>query len=205
MRIRGIGADRPRRRLLTPTRAVVLFSVLGVVSGIAVPNLPRFRAHARQFEARAHLLKLYGAEVAHFTVTNSYTESIAAMDYAVPRGNRYTFVIGAVPDFTGTLRQDEQPDTPAPTTNALCADAYAHGPTAALCAPARQARAGVIPGPAGGFLATAAANLDHDATLDEWSVSSEHRVHGPTSSDTTCASGDAPAGEPCHDVDDITQ
>ena len=54
-------------------------------------------------------------------------------------------------------------------------------------------------------MVTAAANLDDDATIDAWSISSKDRRGSDRSSTETCASGDAPAGEPCHDVDDLAR
>ncbi len=199
-----IGEERPRRRL-SLMGVVMAASALGTVVAIIVPNLPKFRAHGRQQEAKATLLRVYAAQTARFAVHGSYVSSIAQLGVTLPRENRYTLALSTPTEFTGVLRDSPAPDAPGPATSGICADRHHFGESQAPCKPAETVSANVTAGSTGSFIATVAANLDHDGVRDEWSISSEYRAAGSVSSATTCASGEAPAGEPCHDVDDIAR
>ena len=62
----------------------------------------------------------------------------------------------------------------------------------------------ITSGNTGNFTACGVGNIDNDGTKDEWSISSESRLSGTTSTQfTTCGGGVSVGGDPCNDVNDV--
>jgi hypothetical protein len=192
--------DAGRGRSFDIGRLLRVVGVVGLVAAVAVPNLVKLSVRGVQAEAKSGLLRAWSAEQAYLAVNGHHSESVAAIDLRLPRGNRYAYAFAAAPAYAGAERRSADDDTLASNTTGLCADLVrwpaAEGPcTANRAVPAGFAADGTL-------VLTASANLDDDPVRDEWSVASRPRIRGTASSSTACASGAVDAGEPCHDVDD---
>ncbi|MFM2152256.1 MAG: hypothetical protein RL199_691 [Pseudomonadota bacterium] len=196
-----LGPNAGRARVFETGRLLRIVGVVGLVAAVAVPNLVRLARRSTQAEATSALKAAWTAEEAFRAVNRRYSESPAAVDLRLARGNRYTYAFAAVPDFAGAERRSAEPDSFTAGTTGLCADTVRWPAAEGPCVAGGALKAGLAPD--GTLVVTASANLDEDPTRDEWSIASRPRVRGTPSSATTCASGSVDAGEPCHDVDDI--
>jgi type II secretory pathway pseudopilin PulG len=161
----------------------VVLGLALVVSGIAAalfaPSFIRFQARARQAECRSNLKILVGQRERVQTPGGLQT---LMEQMSLLQGNRYAYV--------SQLPQEVVPPAPRhpqPSTGALGAAFDA---------------AGVQPGIEGEcpdctLTVACVGNLDTDATLDVWSVSTTER--------TDAAGGAIPAGMPFNHVNDLAQ
>jgi type IV pilus assembly protein PilA len=135
---------------------MVVVAIIGILAAVAIPNFLQYQARARQSEAKINLGAIYTLEVVHFVEAGRYG-SIGEVRYILTgTSNRYTYRTGAAGAFgganTGTVAGSTQD-----TINAGNGPIVAEGVTAAMNGP-------------NGFTATAAGNIDADATLDQWWV-----------------------------------
>lgn len=67
---------------------MVVVGIIGILASVAVPNLLKFQAKAKQTNAKTELTGLYGTEKAYMVEYNTYTPNFMAMGYA-PDGVPY--------------------------------------------------------------------------------------------------------------------
>jgi len=116
------------------------------------------------------------------------------------RNNRYAYFLTA----TGTLEgRSTSTITQATTYTGISVDTFKYtGATAAntYSNTACSSAAGITGTPATVFVAVAQGNVDADALLDQWSISSDSR----TLSGSGCtADANNPSGEPANDQNDV--
>ena len=70
---------------------MVVVGIIGILAAVAVPNLLKFQAKAKQSNAKTELSALYGTQKAYMVEYNTYTANFQALGYA-PDG---------VPNVTG--------------------------------------------------------------------------------------------------------
>jgi hypothetical protein len=173
--------------------AVVLFW-----GAVVVPQARVFRGRAIQRECRHTLKQIAQAEERWFSAHSAYSTDPVELGFFPKRGNRYSYFLAA----SGPLQPRSTVDPPRPErgTAGIEADtfqfpeqrAYAQGELPALLDGAVVGVAGTCPRCS--FTAACVGNVDEDATLDVWSVSSKLRVK---------AGGETVGGwEPFNEVDD---
>jgi hypothetical protein len=116
------------------------------------------------------------------------------MGFEPERNNRYAYFLAA----TGAL-EDRTNSTIAQATTytGIQVDTFSQTYAATACGTA----AGVVAPPTPSFVATAQGNIDADATIDQWSISSNSRVF--TAGGNCTADANNPSGEPANDLNDV--
>ncbi len=61
---------------------MVVVGIIGILAAVAVPNLLKFQAKAKQTNAKTELSALYGVEKAYMVEYNTYTPNFMALGYA---------------------------------------------------------------------------------------------------------------------------
>jgi len=148
----------------------------GMLAALAIPNFIRFQAKAKQSECKLNLRNLAMAQVQYRAEHGQYATGFGALGFSVPAGNRYAYLLS---------ESEVLPVDPK----------YAGGGTFDPVAEARRRALALGAGP-DRFLAACIGNVDNDATLDIWTVSSEDR---------TGREGAVPSGQPRNDVDDVVE
>ncbi|HET6983548.1 MAG TPA: DUF4190 domain-containing protein [Myxococcaceae bacterium] len=144
--------------------------------GLAIPNFIRFQARSKQSECKANLKALAAAQRQHRNASGQYATTLEELGFTVPRGNRYAYLLSGTefipvdPRYAGSV---------------------------AIDVPQQAAKLGVGVS-SDGFLAACVGNIDNDATLDVWTVSSKSREGGPNGTSV-------PAGFPRNDVNDVIE
>jgi hypothetical protein len=180
----------------SPLPVAATIAVAGLVVGVAAPHCDRLRRRAATGEAQSSLRALATLQTARHDLEHRYVASPAELGFSPAAGDPYVYFFADPSACAGA------PDAPPPPDPGLCVRTVSAGPS-----PDPGTRPVVVPvfsaGPDGRYLVSATANLDDDAVLDAWSIASYPRRGGAISGPETCAAGDTPAGEPCHDLVDL--
>ncbi|HEY8209556.1 MAG TPA: DUF4190 domain-containing protein [Myxococcaceae bacterium] len=174
--------------------------VLPVYAAIAIPNFIKFQARAKQAECKSNLKSAYTAERSFQAEKNAYSTNANEIGFGPERGNRYAyflFDVGQVQDRSTARPED------GPGVTGFGVDTFKHPQE-------RPISYGDVPEVAGGqragvhgqcpecsFVVVCAGNIDKDATLDVWSISSEDR--------TSPKGEHIPGGIPFNDVSDVNE
>jgi type IV pilus assembly protein PilA len=138
---------------------MIAVAIIGILAAVAVPTFLRYQMQTRQSEAKSSLSAIFVAETAYLGENGRYGSFLEVGYEPAVQSNRYTF---RGPANGGT----------AGSTGTQGVDMFARGGLAANAAadtegnPASNASIGLP----SGFTATAAGNLDTDATIDQWHV-----------------------------------
>ncbi len=150
--------------------------LLGAVA-VIVPGFVTYRGRAKQVECKVNLKSLYTAQKAHFAELDSYSSSLEKVGFSPERGNRYAYYAapdGPVEDRSGdTLRR---PDG----ATGVSVDTRRHPNAQATPPIPTTVTGGLALGVSGRcpecqFTAACVGNLDEDADLDIWSISTADR------------------------------
>jgi type IV pilus assembly protein PilA len=178
----------------------VVVAIIGMLAAIAIPNFIRYQARSKQAECRTNLKALGQLARADFEAHHRYTPALAELGFSPERGNRYAYFAGP-----GTRQSRSQAQLEgAPTDTQIGVDSFKfpnlanlteHDLPATLAGSVALGVSGTCPDCA--LVAACVGNIDNDATLDVWSVSTADR-RGP-------GGQTIPAGVPFNDLDDINQ
>jgi type IV pilus assembly protein PilA len=133
---------------------MIVVAIVGILAAIAIPNFLRYTVQTRQAEAKTNLAGIFVAELAYYGENarfGSFNEIIYSL---IGPSNRYTYRSGAPGAAGGASTNTENIDLHSSTTGVVTPEDSV--------APARNSLFG--------FTATATANLDGDATIDQWHV-----------------------------------
>ncbi len=171
-----------------------------VIAAIAVPRFLSYGTLAKQAEVKTRLKLVFAGEVSFFTKNRRYSDVVEQIGFVPVAGSRYVYLLNAAPTLEHVVAFDP---SPAPEHTGIDADERnsarvtvealeratppnvwqdlgVHGNCPEACA----------------MSAVAGANLDADATIDVWSISTRERViNGVT----------VPAGTPFNHVNDVRE
>lgn len=180
---------------------LVMSLVVVPLEVVLVLPLVRHQLHrSAQEECSGHLVTLIEAERYHARQHGAFSTDPVEVGFTVDRGNRYAYFLSAAGEVQD--RSKEQPSIGTATVGyGVDTDRWA-GLKPITQADLPPLSGGAVPGISGTcpdctFVGVCAGNLDSDATLDVWSVSTRDRT-GPNGEHLT-------AGIPVHDVDDLTK
>jgi type IV pilus assembly protein PilA len=209
---------------------MIVVAIIGILAALAIPNFIRFQARSKQSEVKANLKSMFTAERSYYQEHDTYSCNIRVIGFNPERGNRYHYTLNTVPRADETCNTAETRITAAGvsagTDGDVLADEFKYGNAAVLATNAAPATVtygpvaplgsgtvvvanlvGVTPNtasPTGSFGGSAWGNIDSDALLDRWYVSSV--------SSTTVGDGcpvlagidmNAPGGEPKNTYNDV--
>ena len=201
-------------RGFTLVELLISVAIISLLAAIAVPNMMRFQARAKQSEAKTVLKAYAAAQSAYFAEVDSYTDQLDTLGFSPERGNRYAYLASVAPSaWQG--RSTVSLGHPGNATG-VEVDCWKLGGASCVAHPGRPSPigftvtyqpgrvgptdTGVVPGPAGGYLVEARGAIDVDAEVDVWLLSSG----ALQVTDSTCAEPvRIGAGAPVNVYDDV--
>lgn len=174
---------------------LALLPVVGILAAIAIPNFIRFQARSKQAECKTYLKAAFTGEKSWYAEHDTYSPVIGNVGFVPERGNRYLYLF----DLEGDVLDPAHPKKGefvgvGPDTQRY-ANADAEQYRAALPLGVEVGLKGQCPDCS--ITVACVGNVDNDATLDVWSVSTEDRV-APDGMKV-------PAGAPMNHVDDTRE
>jgi len=176
--------------------------MVGILAAIAIPNFIKFQARSKQSECKSNLKAVFTAQKSYFQEKDRYSTLPSEIGFSPERGNRYAYFL----DVRGALqdRSAVAVSSPGRDETGIGVDTFRYTTMRPLTLDNVNAALadGLRPGVQGkcpeecSFLAICAGNIDNDATLDVWSVSSEDRT-------VTDTGESIPAGMPFNHVNDV--
>ncbi len=165
---------------------MIVVAIIGILAAIAIPNFIKFQARSKQSEPKANLKALFVAQKSYFAEKDSFSPNVVDIGFIPERGNRYAIANGggvatwadrtgsqeAIGSGTQGFATDVYKGFTATTALAITnVTIFANALGAGTCAPAANTGCAVT-GNTGAFFGIAAANIDNDAAIDTWCVSS---------------------------------
>lgn len=175
--------------------AGLLLALVGGLVVFAVPRFVKFHPHSKQSEAKSNLKGFFTAEKAWFAEHHEYNENVETFGYLPERNNRYLYVVSPRGDLLVQGAPDGGRHTGVWTDERLQSVAVSRSDLSRV-PPSLLSEGGVhCEGDGGCWLTVfAIGNLDADATLDVWSISTRDRE---------LSLGTVPAGVPFMHVNDL--
>jgi type IV pilus assembly protein PilA len=184
---------------------MIVVAIIGILAAIAIPNFIKFQARAKQSEAKANLKAAFTAEKAYIQEKDAYNTLINIVGFSPERNNRYAYFLSS----TGTLEQRTGTSkVSAATDQGVDVDVFRYPGfqqtyATSGCTPATAIGiTGASPGPFD-WAGQAQGNIDTDATIDMWTISTTSRALQLTVDVTCSVGGNNPSGEPANDVNDV--
>ena len=173
-------AARKTLAIITLVLGLVYVPVVGILAAIAIPNFIKFQARSKQGECKANLKSAYFAQQSYFAEKNEYGKTAAEIGFSPQKGNRYLYQISADDFVPATQTTLSTAELRAGYTPGLIDLVGSHGQCPDNCV----------------LTMVCAGNIDNDATVDVWSVSSQQR---------SMAGEVVPPGTLFHERDDLTE
>src|SRR3989338_2955146 len=143
------------QRGFTLIEVMITVSIIGILAAIALPNMMRYQAKARQTEAKTTLGGIFIRQNLHWAENGRYG-GLGEIGFLLSGGtNRYTYRTGAAGSAGGANANVTTPGTLQDTLPAMLGTIEPEGATLAWNS-------------IGGFTATASANIDSDVVVDQW-------------------------------------
>ena len=134
---------------------MIVVAIIGILAAIAIPNFLKFQAKSKQSEAKTNLKAIYTAETGYFGENNVYN-TFDKINWEPVGAARYTYDLGVA---TVTA------DPPGAGDNTLIPGT----PAIAMPDIGQVVNDNV-------FKAGAAANIDSDPDLDQWTIDQDNRL-----------------------------
>ena len=218
------------RKGFTLVELMIVVAVIGVLAALAIPNYIRFQAKSKQAEVKGNLKAAFTCERAYYQDKSTYTSCNMKIGFAPERGNRYRYTLNTTTRVDETCNTTESRATASgtslPTDGDILADTFKYGTgpgiTAANAAPpaptytpsvpsgttltVQNDLVGVVPNvadAAGTFGIGAQGDIDNDAQLDLWYLSSVSSVTAGICPALVGVDGQVAGGEPKNTYNDV--
>jgi type IV pilus assembly protein PilA len=218
------------RKGFTLVELMIVVAVIGVLAALAVPNYIRFQARSKQSEAKGTLKAAFTTERAYYQEHSTYSSCTKKLGFAPERGNRYRYTLNSTTRVDEACGTSESRATAAgvslPSDGDILADTFKHGTgvgiTAANAIPPAPAYTpvapagtttvvqndlvGVVPNVAdssGSFGVGAHGDIDNDAQLDLWYLSSVASTTAGVCPVLVGTDSQSPGGEPKNTYNDV--
>ncbi len=166
---------------------MVVVAIIGVLASIAVPQVNKFIAKARQSEAKTNLASYYTAQKAFQSEYGVYDSRFVAIGYAPEGELRYNVGLGALGAIA--TASNGYNVTPAPSSTEISANTYCGPAGGAIINNCRMllGAGGAAVQPLTGtsltngagtsaFVAQAAAIITNTAIADRWTINHQKQV-----------------------------
>jgi type IV pilus assembly protein PilA len=141
-------------RGFTLIEVMITVAIIGILAAIALPSMMRFQAKARQTEAKTTLGGIFIRQNLHWAERGRFG-GLEEVGFLLSGGtNRYTYRTGAA-GSAGGANANVTSGAALDTLTAVLGTIEPEGATVAMNS-------------VGGFTATASANIDSDAVIDQW-------------------------------------
>jgi len=175
--------NQKKKKGFTLIELMIVVAIIGILAAIVILNFIKFQVRSKQSEPKANLKALFVAQKSYFAERDSFSSAVVDIGFVPERGNRYTMVNGgstlssrasasedvtsAHQGFEGDSFKGFTAVTSRSTANVAAVAAVSSGGTCTI-----SVNGCVSAGNNGAFFGLAAGNVDNDATLDNWVVSS---------------------------------
>jgi len=185
---------------------MIVVAIIGILAAIAIPNFIKFQARSKQSEAKANLKASFTAMKAFFQEKDRYSDKVQEIGFVPERNNRFAYFLNS----TGTLSdRSAAVEVFAATDTAIGVDQFkgyaAITYLASTCTGAANNAAGSWTDSATALQYTVLArgNVDSDAALDVWTISTGSRDFGATATAPCTMTGPNAGGEPANNENDV--
>jgi len=219
------------RRGFTLIELMIAVAIVGILAAIALPNFARFQARAKQSEARVNLKAMFTAQKGFVAERDRFSTLVSEIGFAPERNNRYAYFSGQGGTQQDRTAADTV-SLPTNTAVQFDSFRYSNtavfdvarinqDPAVSPCGLTLPGVHAFPPGGGGGdnsgrgkggdstpagpavWTGMAQGQIDADATLDLWSISTSTRT-APQGGG--CSSpGPNPAGEPLVETNDVSK
>jgi prepilin-type N-terminal cleavage/methylation domain-containing protein len=155
-------------RGFTLIELMIVLGMIGILIAIAVPRLTQYKYRARRAEVRTNITAIVHSQAAHRGEHATYTDNISRLDWSIMGRPHfiYGFTSDAVPGASGVNDTAElRANGGGSFTSDRMVDGFGNPLSQGDLPPATVS--------AVRFRVAAAANLDRDATLDQWFLDSD--------------------------------
>ncbi len=186
---------------------MIVVAIIGILAAIAIPNFIKFQARSKQSEAKANLKASFTAMKAFYQEKDKYSSIVTEIGFVPERNNRYAYFLdGAAPVLSNRAAGVEV--YPA-GSNGIGVDLFkgyvAIAYQQSACAGVGIPDAATWNDTAGApqWTVFAVGNVDGDADLDHWSISTGSRSFPAAATATCMQTGPIAGGEPANDHNDV--
>jgi len=185
---------------------MIVVAIIGILAAIAIPNFIKFQARSKQSEAKANLKASFTAMKAFFQEKDRYSDKVQEIGFVPERNNRYAYFLNATGTLSSRLPAVETYTAGGGDTGIGVDEFKGYAPLtylASVCTGAPQNAAGSWTD-AGGLQYTVLArgNVDSDAAIDLWTISTGSRTFAAPSG-TCTMTGPVAGGEPANNENDV--